>query len=55
MSEYSHYVAYRNAANEIRDRVEHTERSRGSVGPRRRTGRKALARGLHTLADRLDH
>jgi hypothetical protein len=55
MSEYNHYVAYRNATNEIRDRVEQTQRSRGGVGPRRRGSRKALARGLHSIADRLDH
>ncbi|HEU4514151.1 MAG TPA: hypothetical protein VFR87_13680 [Nocardioidaceae bacterium] len=54
MSEYNHYVAYRTATDEIRDRVERTRRSRGGVGPRRRGGRKALARGLHTIADRLD-
>lgn len=53
MSEYGHYVAYRNATNEIRDRVERTQRT-GRPGPPRRRPRQALARGLHSLADRLD-
>lgn len=54
MSEYGHYVAYRNATNEIRDRVETAQRSRAPGRPRRRNGRHALARGLHSIADRLD-
>ena len=53
MTEYTHYVAYRNATNEIRDRVEQTQRRRGQAAPRRRS-RHAIARGLHSLADRLD-
>jgi hypothetical protein len=53
MSEYSHYVTYRNATNQIRERVEHAQRMRDADLPRRR-GRKALARGLHSIADRLD-
>lgn len=54
MSEYNHYVAYRTASDEIRDRVERTRRTRGGVGPRRRGTRQALARGLHSIATRLD-
>lgn len=53
MTEYTHYVAYRNATNEIRDRVEQTERRRGQAPPRRRS-RHALARSLHSIADRID-
>ncbi len=53
MSDYTHYVTYRNATNEIRDRVEQTQRSRVPTAPRR-AGRHALARRLHALADRLD-
>lgn len=53
MSEYGHYVAYRNATDEIRERVETTQRRR-PPGPPRRRPRHALAKGLHTLADRID-
>lgn len=53
MTEYTHYVAYRNATTEIRDRVEQTQRRRGQAAPRRRS-RRAIAQGLHSLADRLD-
>jgi hypothetical protein len=54
MSEYNHYVAYRNATDEIRDRVERAQRTRGRTGPGRRSRRQALARGLHSIADRLE-
>lgn len=53
MTEYIHYVAYRNATDEIRDRVERTERRRAAAVPRRRS-RHAIAKGLHSIADRLD-
>lgn len=54
MSEYQHYVTYRNATDQIRERVEQTQRT-GVPGQRRRHGgRKALARHLHSIADRLE-
>lgn len=52
MSEFS-YLADPTAAHEIRERVERKQRSRMPGRPRR-AGRRALARGLHRLADRLD-
>jgi hypothetical protein len=54
MDEYGHYVTYRNETDRIRSRVERRQRSRVAEAPRR-GGRHALARGLHSLADRLDH
>lgn len=53
MSDYGHYVAYRNATNDIPDRVERTLRTR-EPGPPRRRSRRAIARGLHAIADRID-
>lgn len=53
MNEYTHYVAYRNATNEIRDRVEQAQRRRGQPAPRRRS-RHAIANGLHSIANRID-
>ncbi len=54
MSEYEHYVTYRNAQDLIRERVAQTQRS-GIPGQRRRhPGRQALARRLHAIADRID-
>lgn len=53
MSDYGHYVTYRNNADEIRERVERTQRTRPPGRSRRRSGRHALARRLHALADRL--
>lgn len=52
MSDYAHYVAYRNATDEIRKRAEEVQRSH--LRRRRRTGREALARRLHSIADRLE-
>lgn len=54
MSEYGHYVTYRNATDQIRERVEQRQRMQPSGRRRRHAGRKALARGLHSIADRLD-
>jgi hypothetical protein len=54
MPEYDHYLNYTNAMGELRERVERTQRTKVPGAPRRRTGRHALARGLHSLADRLD-
>lgn len=54
MSEYDYYVTYHNAHDQIRERVEATQRSRIPGQRRRRPGRRALARGLHSLADRID-
>jgi hypothetical protein len=53
MSDFAHYVTYRHDADRVRDRVEHTQRT-GAPGHPRRATRRALARRLHTLADRLD-
>lgn len=53
MSEYSHYVTYHNAQDQIRDRVERTQRTQVPGVPRHR-GRKAVARGLHSIASRLE-
>lgn len=53
MSEYEHYVTYRNAQDQIRERVAQTQRS-GIPGQRRHPGRRALARRLHEIADRID-
>ncbi len=53
MHEYGHYVAYRNATNEIRQRVEEVQHTR-KPGPPWRRPRQALARGLHSLAERLE-
>ena len=54
MSEYGHYVTYRNTTDEIRERVEQKQRSQFPSRRRRHPGRTALARGLHSIADRLD-
>jgi hypothetical protein len=54
MTEYDHYLNYTNAMNELRERVEHTQRTRVPGQARRRPGRQALARRLHSIAERLD-
>jgi hypothetical protein len=54
MSEYEYYVTYRNAHDQIRERVEQTNRSRIPGQRRRHPGRHALAKRLHALADRID-
>jgi len=53
MSDYGHYVTYRNSTDQIRDRVQLAQRS-GAPGQANRSTRRALARRLHSLADRLD-
>jgi hypothetical protein len=53
MSDYSHYVTYRNSTDQIRDRVQRVQRS-GAPGQAGHPARRALARRLHSLADRLD-
>lgn len=53
MSDYGHYVTYRNSTDQVRDRVERTQRN-GAPGQSRHLARRTLARRLHTLADRLD-
>jgi hypothetical protein len=53
MSDYGHYVTYRHDTDRIRDQVEMTQRSGGRARSRH-LARRALARRLHTLADRLD-
>ncbi|HSE10876.1 MAG TPA: hypothetical protein VLB29_19595 [Nocardioidaceae bacterium] len=53
MTEYDYYVTYRNANDQIRERVEQTRRAR-IPGQRRHPGRHALARRLHSIADRLE-
>lgn len=54
MSEHDYYVTYRLAGDRVRERTQQTERAR-IVGPRAlRGGRHAVARRLHSLADRLD-
>lgn len=53
MDEYGHYVTYRNETDLIRSRVERRQRSHTPGAPRR-SGRHTLARGLHSLADRLE-
>lgn len=52
MDEYGHYVTYRNATDQTRERTQRVERS--GIPHARHTGRKALARRLHSIADRLD-
>jgi len=52
VSEYQHYVTYRNNAEQVRERVERAQRTRPPG--RRRPGRQALARRLHSIADRLE-
>jgi len=54
MSGLDQYMTYRNATDQIRERVEQTQRSAVVARRRRHPGRQALARRLHTLADRLD-
>ncbi len=54
MSDYGHYVTYRNATDQIQERVEQAQRARLPRQRRRHPGRKALARGLHSIAERLD-
>lgn len=54
MSEYEYYLAYRNAHDQIAERVEQTRRTRIPGRPRRHPGRHALAKRLHALADRID-
>ncbi len=52
MSEFS-YLADRAAAHQIRERI--AQKQRSAMPPRRRrSARKAIASGLHNLADRLD-
>lgn len=50
----NHYLIDRNATEQIRERVEQTQRSAIPKQRRRHAGRHALARRLHTFADRLD-
>jgi hypothetical protein len=54
MSGYDYFVTYSTANDQIRERVEHTQRSRIPGQRRRRPGRHALAQRLHSIADRLD-
>ena len=54
MSAYDYFVTYQNAHDQIRERVEHTQRSRIPGRRRRPHGRHALAQRLHAIADRLD-
>ncbi len=54
MSEYDYYVTYRNANDQIRERVAQTQRSHVPGRRRRHPGRHAIARRLHSLADRID-
>jgi hypothetical protein len=55
MSDYQHYVTYRNATDEIRQRAEQAQRTRLPRRRQRGRGRRAaLARSLHSIADRLD-
>ena len=53
MSEFSH-LTQRAAADQIRERVSRRQRSRMPGQRPRRSGRRALAQGLHSLANRLD-
>ena len=54
MSDYEYYTSYRLATDRMRARAEQSERTR-SAGPRALPGgRHAVARRLHSLADRLD-
>jgi hypothetical protein len=54
MSGYDYYVNYSTANDQIRERVEQTQRSHLPGQRPRRHGRHALARRLHSIADRLD-
>lgn len=54
MTEYDYYVGYQAAQDQIRERVQRTQRSRVPGQRRRGPGRRAIARGLHSLADRFD-
>ena len=54
MSEYDHYVTYRNAQDQIRERVARTQSAALPGKRRRHPGRQALARRLHSIADRID-
>lgn len=53
MTEYDYYLTSFNANEQIRERTEHTRRAL-VPGQRRRPGRQALARRLHSIADRLE-
>ncbi len=53
MSDYGHYVTYRNDTDQLIERVERTEHIR-RPGRSNRPTRRALARGLHSIADRID-
>lgn len=54
MSDYEYYASYRLATDRIRASAEQSERTR-TAGPRALPGgRHAVARRLHSLADRLD-
>lgn len=54
MSAYDYYVTYHNAEDQIRERVARTQRSRVPGQRRRHPGRRALARRLHSIAERID-
>jgi hypothetical protein len=54
MSEYGHYVTYRNTTRELREKAEEAQRAHLPRQRRRRTGREALARRLHSIADLLE-
>lgn len=54
MSDYGHYVTYRNDTDRLLERVERTERVR-RPGRSSRPARRALARRLHAIADRLEN
>jgi hypothetical protein len=54
MSEYEQYVTYRNAQDQIRERVAQTQRPGLPRKRRKHPGRHALARRLHSIADRID-
>jgi hypothetical protein len=53
MSDYGHYVTYRQTSDQVRSRVERTQRT-ALPGLTRRPARRALAHRLHRLADRID-
>lgn len=54
MSEYGHYVTYRNTTDELRAKAEEAQRSHLPRQRTRRTGREALARRLHSIAERIE-
>jgi hypothetical protein len=54
MTEYDHYLSYTSSMEQLRERLERTQRTGVPAQARRRPGRHALARRLHSIADRLD-